>query len=104
MKSDSRGASSLPLYGRSGHIPTAVNICGTDLLDETGRFKPLAELDAMHNFDKDARAITYCGGGILASSNAFTMTRLGFRDIAVYTASLQEWAANPDNPMIAEAD
>lgn len=27
------------------------------------------------------------------------MTRLGFTDVAVYTASLQEWAADPDNPM-----
>jgi 3-mercaptopyruvate sulfurtransferase SseA len=27
------------------------------------------------------------------------MTRLGFTD-AVYTASLQEWAADPANPMM----
>jgi thiosulfate/3-mercaptopyruvate sulfurtransferase len=93
----------MALYGRPGHIPTAVNICGTDLLDDTGHFRPLAELDAMHKLDRDARAITYCGGGILASSNAFAMTRLGFRDVAVYTPSLQEWAANPDNPMTVEA-
>ena len=43
--------------------------------------------------------ITYCGGGIAASSNAFVMTRLGFTDVAVYIASLQEWAADPDLPM-----
>ncbi len=27
------------------------------------------------------------------------MTRLGFTDVAIYGASLQEWAANPGNPM-----
>jgi thiosulfate/3-mercaptopyruvate sulfurtransferase len=27
------------------------------------------------------------------------MTRLGFTDVAVYTASLQEWAADSANPM-----
>jgi 3-mercaptopyruvate sulfurtransferase SseA len=29
------------------------------------------------------------------------MTRLGFTNVAVYTASLQEWAADPDLPMEA---
>lgn len=27
------------------------------------------------------------------------MTRLGYTDVAVYTASLQEWASDPDAPM-----
>lgn len=49
--------------------------------------------------DRDGPIITYCGGGIAASSGAFALTRLGFKDVAVYAASLQEWAANPDNTM-----
>lgn len=84
---------------RAGHIPSAINISALDLIDETGRYKPLSELDAMHEVDHSARIITYCGGGIVASSEAFVLTRLGFKDVAVYTASLQEWAANPANPM-----
>jgi 3-mercaptopyruvate sulfurtransferase SseA len=32
------------------------------------------------------------------------LTRLGFTDIAVYTASLQEWAADPSNPMTVGPD
>lgn len=92
----------MAMYARPGHIPTAVNICGLDMLDESGRYRPQADLEAMHTGDRDARAITYCGGGILASLNAFVMTRLGFRDVAVYTASLQEWAADPDNPMTTD--
>ncbi|WP_421723460.1 sulfurtransferase [Bauldia sp.] len=92
----------MKMYARPGHILSAVNVCGMDMLDETGRHKPMADLDAMHTGDRDARAITYCGGGILASLNAFVMTRLGFKDVAVYTASLQEWAADPDNPMTSE--
>ncbi len=31
------------------------------------------------------------------------MTRLGFTDIAVYTASLQEWSADPNAPMTVDA-
>lgn len=91
------------IYARPGHIPGALNIDALKLLDKTGRFRPQAELAAMHNFDHDARIITYCGGGIAASSNAFIMTRLGFTNVAVYTDSLQVWATDPDSPMVIGA-
>ena len=90
------------LYDRPGHIPGALNTPALALSDESGRFRPLDELAAMHDGDRDARAITYCGGGIMASSSAFVMTRLGFTDVAVYTTSLQEWAADPANPMVVD--
>ena len=90
------------IYDRPGHIPGATNICALDLLDESGRFRADDELAALHDGDRNARTITYCGGGIMASSNAFVMTRLGFTNVAVYTASLQEWAADPANPMVVE--
>jgi 3-mercaptopyruvate sulfurtransferase SseA len=87
------------MYDRPGHIPGALNIPVFTLLDESGRFRPHDELASMIGGDRNARAITYCGGGISASANAFVMTRLGFTDVAVYTASLQEWAADPANPL-----
>ena len=90
------------LYARPGHIPTAKNIFGIELLDETGHHCPLEQAEKLHQGNKQARHITYCGGGILASLNAFVMTRLGYTDVAVYTASLQEWAADPKNPMVTE--
>jgi len=91
------------IYARPGHIPSASNICALDLLDESGHFLPDDELAVILKGDRDARTITYCGGGIMASANAFAMTRLGFTNVAVYTASLQEWAADPDNPMVISA-
>jgi len=94
----------MSLYARHGHIPGASNICGLDLLDESGRFRSDSDLKAMHNGDRNARTITYCGGGIMASAHAFAMTRLGFNNVAVYTASLQEWAADPDLPMVVGTD
>ena len=69
------------------------------LLDESGRYRPQAELDDMFACDQDTRVITYSGGGIAASSDAFILTRLGFPDVAVYMGSPQEWAADPANPM-----
>ncbi|MGD8439608.1 MAG: sulfurtransferase [Holophagae bacterium] len=93
----------MTMYARPGHIPTADNVPVTALLDDTGRYKSNNELAALFGADRSGRAITYCGGGIAASATAFAMTRLGFTDVAVYTASLQEWAADPANPMVTES-
>jgi thiosulfate/3-mercaptopyruvate sulfurtransferase len=46
-----------------------------------------------------ARVITYWGGGIAASSDAFVLTLLGAPNVAVYDGSLLEWAADPTLPM-----
>lgn len=92
----------MSLYARPGHILGASNSNGLNLLDESGRYRPHDELAAMLDGDRNARTITYCGGGIMASSSAFIMTRLGFTDVAVYTASLQEWASDPANPMVVD--
>jgi thiosulfate/3-mercaptopyruvate sulfurtransferase len=92
-----RGEASM--YARPGHIPGASNIPYLSALDDTGRYRSHDELAALFGADPSRRVITYCGGGIAASSNAFVLTRLGFTDVAVYAASLQEWAADPANPM-----
>lgn len=93
------------IYARPGHIPSAINLPGLNFLTADGHLKTPDELDqAMPGGERDVRNITYCGGGILASLNAFAMTRQGFTDVAVYTASLQEWAADPDKPMVVGED
>jgi thiosulfate/3-mercaptopyruvate sulfurtransferase len=88
------------MYGRPGHIPSAINISSMSLFDDSGRFRSQEELDDMFPGDRGARVITYCGAGVAASANAFVMTRLGFTDVAVYMGSLQEWAADPSNPLV----
>lgn len=89
----------LSIYPRAGHISGAVNIDGLSLLDKKGHLLSPDELAAMHGFDRNARIITYCGGGIVASTDAFVLTRLGYKNVAVYIASLEEWTSDPDNPM-----
>ena len=90
----------MAMYGRPGHIPTARNISAIALVEESGRYRPDDELAAVFTGDRTARSITYCGGGVAASSNAFVMTRLGFTDVAVYMGSLAEWTADPANPLV----
>jgi thiosulfate/3-mercaptopyruvate sulfurtransferase len=94
----------MAMYARPGHITGATSIPVMSLVDETGRYRPEDELAALVDFDPGSRAITYCGGGIAASSVAFIMTRLGYTDVAVYMASLGEWAADPENPMETAPD
>ena len=87
------------LYDWPGHIPGATNTPAFSLLDESGRYRPGDELAALFHGDRDMRTITYCGGGISASSDAFILTRLGYNNVAVYISSLQEWTSDLDNPM-----
>jgi len=88
------------IYGRPGHIPGAINASAADLVDpESGRFLALEDLRSRFPDDTSQRVVNYCGGGIAASATAFVQTLLGFDDVAVYTASLQEWAADPDAPL-----
>ena len=89
----------LSIYPRAGHISGAVNIDGLSLFDKNGHLLSQDVLAAMHGFDRNTRIITYCGGGIVASTDAFVLTRLGYDNVAVYIASLEEWATDPGNPM-----
>ena len=90
-------------YGRPGRIAGSTNVPARDLVDLSthaylsadelrSKFEAIGALDA-------GRVITYCGGGIAASSDAFVLALLGKDDIAVYDASLSEWAADPSLPM-----
>ncbi|MDZ7727505.1 MAG: sulfurtransferase [Dehalococcoidia bacterium] len=94
-------------YGRRGHIPGSANIPAMQIVDpETNAYLPIEQLrekfQAAGALDSQ-RVITYCGGGIAASSDAFVLTMLGHPDVAVYDASLSEWAEDPSLPMEARA-
>ena len=97
-----RGTGGAP-YGRPGRIAGSVNVPAGDLVDPTthayldaevlrAKFQAAGVLDAK-------RVVTYCGAGIAASSDAFVLTLLGRDDVAVYDASLSEWANDPSLPM-----
>ena len=73
------------------------------LLDPaTGAYLPASQLrakfDAVGAFDKP-QIITYCGGGIAASSDALVLTMLGHPDVRLYDASMSEWSNDPSLPM-----
>ena len=88
--------------GRRGRIKGSVNLPAAHLLDSaTNEFLPAAEVrrrfEAVGAFGK--QAITYCGGSIAASADAFALVMLDHPDVKLYGASLSEWAIDPTLPM-----
>ena len=90
-------------YGRAGHIPGSTNVPAMELTDpETGLYRPAGELASLFEqagADRAQRVVTYCGGGIAASSDALVLSLLGYEDVAVYDASMSEYAADPSLPL-----
>ncbi len=90
-------------YARPGRIAGSTNVPARELVDpETHAYLPLdvlrAKFAAAGALDA-TRVVTYCGAGIAASSDAFVLALLGHADVALYDASLSEWAAEPSLPM-----
>jgi thiosulfate/3-mercaptopyruvate sulfurtransferase len=84
-------------YGRGGHIPSSRNVYAVSLVDpDTHRYRPVDELRTTFDGAEvgDGRIITWCGGGIAATSDAFVLTALlGRDDVGIYDGSLSEWVA-----------
>ena len=90
-------------YARAGRIPGSVNVFAKDLIDPiTKKFLPAAQLRkifAAVGAMKAKKVITYCGGGISATTDSFALMLLGHKNVALYDGSISEWAADPKLPM-----
>lgn len=87
---------------RAGRIPGSVNVPFYSVYEEDGTFRSPDELREVFaealNGGPD-RVVTYCGGGIAASSDALALALIGV-DAAVYDGSLVEWAADESLPLV----
>ena len=90
-------------YGRRGRIPGSVNVPQIELADpHTGTFlspEQIADRFEAVGANTAQRHITYCGGGIFATVNAFWLHQLGFKHVAVYDNSMSEWASDISLPI-----
>ena len=90
-------------YGRPGRIANSVNVPTAELIDpRTNRFLPPDEIAQKFNsagLNSADRVLTYCGGGIAASTTAMLLTMLGHENVGLYDNSLSEWALDKDLPM-----
>ncbi|MCM2389876.1 DHA2 family efflux MFS transporter permease subunit [Streptomyces albipurpureus] len=92
-------------HGRTGHIPSSVNVPAASLIDPaTGSFLPhqqlASQLDAVGAKDS-GKVIAYCAAGVDATLDAFALKMLGVPDVAIYDDGLVEWSGDPSLPLVA---
>lgn len=91
-------------YGpRKGHITSAINVPMSDFIKgDTAWFHDAATVHACLTtaglLDAE-RVITYCGGAIAATVDAFALALFDHANVSVYDGSLMEWAADASLPM-----
>ena len=88
-------------YKRRGHIPNSHLLFYGDLLNNEF-FLPASELKKVieqKNLKDTNQIITYCGGGIAATVDAFAYKLLGHDNISVYDGSMSEWVQSDDRPL-----
>ena len=97
-----RGESDEPRPGvRPGHMPGARNLPYAALVDEAGRLRERAELEAAfmaRGLDDTAVPITTCGSGVTAAILVLALTVLG-HPARLYDGSWAEWGSRTDTPI-----
>ena len=88
-------------YARRGHIPDSHLLFYGDLVKDDF-FLPADELTVVleeKGLDANKPIITYCGGGIAATIDAFAYKLLGYSHISVYDGSMSEWVQSESRPL-----
>lgn len=89
-------------YGRPGRVPGSVNLPAATLVNADKTLTSLADAEAKfaaQGVTRDKDVILYCGGGISATIDLLLLTQLGYDRLALYDASMGEWAKDPALPI-----
>ncbi len=85
---------------RKGHIPGAVNLEFSNVLNSKGLLKPAAELKALFEskgITPDKTAIVYCETSVRAGILFFALKGLDYPNVKVYDGAYLEWQATSSN-------
>jgi thiosulfate/3-mercaptopyruvate sulfurtransferase len=88
---------------RLGHIPGSISAPAAGLVSrETNALLPVEQLRTIFAdvLASDSRVIAYCAGGIAAAADALVLAVLGRDDVSLYDQSLNEWATDPEAPLV----
>jgi thiosulfate/3-mercaptopyruvate sulfurtransferase len=89
-------------YGRPGRVPGSVNVPAAALTNPDKTLTSRADAEAKFaaaGITRDKQVICYCGGGISATIDLLLLTQLGYDKLALYDASMGEWARDPALPI-----
>jgi thiosulfate/3-mercaptopyruvate sulfurtransferase len=90
-----------PIDPVGGHIPGAVNLPSTELVDASGRFldrSALRERFAGAGVGDGLELGAYCGSGVTAAHEVLALELAGYR-AALYVGSWSEWITDPGRPV-----
>ncbi|MEO1207257.1 MAG: 3-mercaptopyruvate sulfurtransferase [Pseudomonadota bacterium] len=87
---------------RRGHMPGALNVPFSSVLNEDGTLKSADGLRAVFGqADVDTRSniVATCGSGVSAAVLALALARIGNAQVAIYDGSWAEWGQNNGLPV-----
>jgi thiosulfate/3-mercaptopyruvate sulfurtransferase len=94
-----------PIDPVAGHIPGAVNLPSSALVDAAGRFLGPEALRARFGAAgvvEGTEVGTYCGSGVSAAHEVLALELAGLRG-ALYPGSWSEWITDPERPVATNA-
>lgn len=88
---------------RSGHMPGAINLPWTTMIEAAPTFRFRSPADAERIFreagiDLDRPIVATCGSGVTAAVLAFQLARTGRNNWRIYDGSWNEWGRRADLP------
>ena len=93
-------------YARRGRIPGSINVSSREQFTAEGKVKSRVELILAYDaagvdvVDPKEEVLLYCGGGISSAAGALALVEIGVTAVRIYDGSLEEWAADPDLPLL----
>ena len=99
-----RGYTGIPEDPRSGHIPGAISVPYSELLDpDTGRFRPVSEIEAILSRAvagwREERVISSCGSGYAGSVLMLALAYVG-KEAQLFDGSFSVWRQDPARPVV----
>lgn len=102
------GAAPEPREGlRGGHMPGAISVPHSTLLEADGRLKSkdgLRAAFAAAGVEAGRETVCTCGSGVTAAVIALALARMGNWSAAVYDGSWAEWGARADTPVSTQVE